>query len=67
MLELEREILSQPPYLFHRKKFTSFEAVSKAFDKYFGSNNKNFYARRNDKLPEKWQQVLENNDHYVIN
>lgn len=48
------------------KKFTSFEAVSKAVAEYFVSKDEDFYARGIDKLPERWQRVVTNNGNYII-
>ncbi|GFU33045.1 mariner Mos1 transposase [Trichonephila clavipes] len=48
------------------KTFTSNEEVKNHLDQFFASKDQKFYERRSMLLPERWQNVLDQNGQYII-
>lgn len=49
----------------NEKKFTSDSQVSSALKDYFASKDESFYKQGIEKLPLRWQQVINNNGNYI--
>ena len=48
------------------KNFANLKDIQNHLDDFFASKQEEFYRTGKEKLPGRWQMVLENNGHYVI-